>query len=443
MLSIINRILAVTIISLVSSCGDPNPNPSPTNKALTIDQISQSYVRIVLGLGEHEVGYIDAYYGPDLWATQVKAQAPTLTELKEKTRVLLRALKKIIPIGKMDSDRISFLTKQIIAVNARIRMLEGETFTFDEETQLLFDAISPGVTEAELEDTLIKLDALIPGKGTLSKRMVEFKKEFIIPPEKLDSVFQAAMKACHDRTVKYLNLPKGESFVTEYVTDKVWSGYNWYQGNAHSLIQVNVDLPIYIDRAIVLGCHEGYPGHHVFNSVLEQNLVRGKGWVEYSIYPLYSPQSLLAEGTANYGIQMAFPEGEKLEFERGVLYPIAGLNPEKAEIYEKALNIMHNLRYARTEIARRYLDGHTTREEAIEWTQKYSLTSYEQAEQSIRFIEQYRGYVINYTLGMDLSASYVSQNSGGGTDVEKWAAYEVLLSTPKTASMLMGNSPTS
>ena len=38
--------------------------------------------------------------------------------------------------------------------------------------------------------------------------------------------------------------PPIESFTVEYVTGKSWSGDNWYQGNYHSLIQVNTDLPI-------------------------------------------------------------------------------------------------------------------------------------------------------------------------------------------------------
>src|SRR5688500_14834724 len=67
---------------------------------------------------------------------------------------------------------------------------------------------------------------------------------------------------------------------------------------------LNVDLPVYIDRAVDLACHEGYPGHHVYNALLEQHLVRGRGWHEFSVYPLFSPHSLIAEGTANYGITM-------------------------------------------------------------------------------------------------------------------------------------------
>ena len=78
----------------------------------------------------------------------------------------------------------------------------------------------------------------------------------MIPTEKLDTVFRAAINACRERTERFLELPEGENFVVEYVTDKSWSGYNWYQGGYQSLIQVNTDFPIYIDRAIDLACHE-------------------------------------------------------------------------------------------------------------------------------------------------------------------------------------------
>ena len=35
----------------------------------------------------------------------------------------------------------------------------------------------------------------------------------------------------------------------------------------------------------------------------------------------------MAEGTANHGIEMAFPGDERLAYERDVLYPLAGLEP--------------------------------------------------------------------------------------------------------------------
>ena len=154
---------------------------------------------------------------------------------------------------------------------------------------------------------------------------ISFIQDFIIPKEKLNAVFSAAIKEARRRTHAQIDLPANENFVVEYVTDKSWSGYNWYQGKSQSLIQINTDLPIYIDRAIDLASHEGYPGHHVYNVLLEQHLVDERGWLEFSVYPLFSPQSLIAEGSANYGIEVAFPAQDRLQFEQEVLFPLAGL----------------------------------------------------------------------------------------------------------------------
>ena len=112
------------------------------------------------------------------------------------------------------------------------------------------------------------------------------------------------------RTLPVQLLPEktDESFTVEYVTDKQSGGYNWYNGNFHSVIQVNTDLPIFIDRAVDLAAHEGYPGHHVYNSLLEKNLVRDRGWVEFSVYPLFSPQSLVAEGAAEFRSGRCVPD---------------------------------------------------------------------------------------------------------------------------------------
>ncbi len=156
---------------------------------------------------------------------------------------------------------------------------------------------------------------MLPGSGPVPARYVAYRSQFVIPPAKVDTVFKTAIAACKERTARHITLPAGESFVVEYVKDKPWSGYNWYKGNYHSVIQVNTSLPIYIDRAVDLACHEGYPGHHVYNALLEKSLVRDRGWQEFSVYPLFSPQSLIAEGSANYGIEIAFPGAERAAFE--------------------------------------------------------------------------------------------------------------------------------
>src|SRR5688572_24125428 len=182
---------------------------------------------------------------------------------------------------------------------------------------------------------LAELDKRLAGTGSHHERFEAFRSRFVIPRYRLDRAFRAAIDGCRSRTLKHVPLADDERFTVEYVTNKSWSAYNWYKGGFRSVIQVNTDLPITIDRAIDLACHEGYPGHHVYNALLEKNLVRDRRWIEFSVYPLFSPQSLIAEGTANFGIPVAFPGEARTAFERDRLFPLAGLDPARAaEYYE-------------------------------------------------------------------------------------------------------------
>jgi hypothetical protein len=224
------------------------------------------------------------------------------------------------------------------------------------------------------------------------------------------------------------------------VSDKPWSGYNWYQGGYRSVIQVNVSLPIWIDRAIDLGCHEGYPGHHLYNALLERELVRGRDWPEFQVYPLFSPQSLIAEGTANYGIELAFPAEERLAFDRDVLFPMSGLDPALAAPYARVRELMDELSYAGNEAARRYLDGAIDAAAAADWLERYTLVSPERAQQRVRFFDTYRSYVINYNLGQDLVRAHVEARAAGGDPAtlaeRKWRVFVELISSPRLPSGL-------
>jgi hypothetical protein len=315
-------------------------------------------------------------------------------------------------------------------------MLQGKKMTFYEESQALYDAVAPVIPESEFEGVLKQLSDKLPGDGSLIERYDRFKQSFIIPTNRLDRVFQEAIRGCRGR-MPGVGLPINERFSVEYVTNKSWSGYNWYQGNFKSLIQVNTDLPIYIDRAVDLACHEGYPGHHVYNALLEKNLVKDRGWIEYTVYPLFSPQSLIAEGTANYGIEVTFSPADRLRFEGEVLFPIAGLDPARVAEYYGVLALVDRLSYAGNEAARRYLDGQIDRAAAIAWLEKYAMYTRPRAEQRLKFIEQYRSYVINYNLGKDLVRAYIERRMGRDkTPIRRWREFMTLLASPRLPSGL-------
>ncbi|HZD52320.1 MAG TPA: hypothetical protein VE175_04690, partial [Woeseiaceae bacterium] len=202
---------------------------------------------------------------------------------------------------------------------------------------------------------------------------------------------------------------------------------------------INTGLPIYVSRAVDLGCHEGYPGHHTFNALLEKDLVEGKGWIEFTLYPLFSPQSLIAEGSGNYGIELAFPDEERVVFEKRELFPLAGLDPAEAERYYRLLDLLDELTYAGNEAARDYLNGKITREDAVAWLIHYTLASPERARQRVDFFDTYRSYVINYNLGEDLVRQYVECSAGNAG--ERWKRFERLLSKPMLPSDLRPQEP--
>ena len=420
-------------LSIVSAQSVP-PDP--------LRSVAERYVRLVLAVGQHDADYVDAYYGPPEWRAEAERVKVPLAGLDDQALQLEAELTKA-PAGNGGQDaamwalRRQYLSRQLAAVRARLAMLQGRRFTFDEESRALYDAVAPTHTEAEFDAVLAQLGTRLPGDGSLIERYDRYKQAFVIPASRLDRVFQEAIRACRERTLQHVDLPPTERFTVEYVTGKSWSGYNWYQGNYRSLIQVNTDLPVYIDRAVDLACHEGYPGHHVYNVLLEQHLMRERGWVEYSVYPLFSPQSLIAEGTANYGIDVAFSQADRLAFEKDVLFPLAGLDGARAQEYYEVLALVDRLSYAGNEAARRYLNGSIDRAAATTWLERYAMYPRPRAEQRVRFMDQYRSYVINYNLGKDLVRAYVEKQAGRqAKPADRWRAFAALLSSPRLPSGL-------
>jgi len=426
--------LVFAAAALAAGCGRPSSRDGGRQEPLALDAVAESYVKLVLAVGEHDEGYVDAYYGAPEWREQ---GGRSLDEIRAGAADLLARLPVLPPETEEPVKlRRTFLERQLAALAARVDMLQGKRFSFDEESRALYDAVVPAYDEAHFQAVLDELDRLLAEQGfetgTLIERYEAFRKQFIVPRERLDAVFRTAVGACRERTAAHLELPEGESFDLEYVSDQAWSAYNWYQGDYRSLIQVNTDLPVYIDRVLDLACHEGYPGHHVYNAMLEKTLVDGRGWVEYTVYPLYSPQSLIAEGSANFGIEMAFPGAERLAYERDVLFPLAGLDPEEAAAYDAVRQLVERLRYADNAAARRYLDGEIDARAAAEWLTRYAAMTPSRAEQRVRFIGQYRSYVINYTLGLDLVRDWVDREAGlDEAGDRRWEVFAELLSSPR------------
>ncbi len=409
------------------------------SEAQQINSLAENYVRLGLTIGQYDADFVDAYYGPDslkpaISKSDIFPKDSLLNLVTELRRSLENSTEKLSDSSKV---RARWMSEQLLAFDRRIRIYSGEFKTFDEESKELFGISAPVYPEKHYKLLLDSLNKLLPGKGTVQDRFQNLANRFIIPENKLDTIFKTTIAEARKSTKAYYSLPENETFTIEYVKDKPWSGYNWYKGNYTSVIQINTDTRIFIERAIDVGSHESYPGHHVYNMLLEKNLYQDKGWVEISLYPLFSPQSFIAEGSANYGIDLVFPGDKKIRFAKEKLLPLAALDTTFIAIYFKALAIRGKLNYARNEAARGIINQTMNDQQALDWLIKYCLYNKETALKSISFIKKYRSYVINYNYGQDLVRNYIELNE---TDPKKrWVVFGKLLSNPVLPNELLIN----
>ena len=68
----------------------------------------------------------------------------------------------------------------------------------------------------------------------------------------------------------------------EVVTDKPWSGFNYYEGDYRSRVAINADLPHRLGQLPHLVAHESYPGHHTEHCRKERGLVERADRTEHT-----------------------------------------------------------------------------------------------------------------------------------------------------------------
>jgi hypothetical protein len=381
-----------------------------------VDQFARSYIRLAVALAERDPDSRDYYYGPSESVADVRDHPPSEVEIRR------QALDLAHQLGALpQTARAVFISGQLRAIVARIDLLQGRRARFDEEAQALFGLhATPAQGWQKAEAVREELDRLLPGRGALAARYANFDRQFVIPEDRFVRVIDRALKGCRERTLAHVKLPQGESVTIEYVRNKPWDGYSYYQGSFRSRIQINADFPVTVDRALQLACHEGYPGHHVFNSLAEEQLVRREHRVEWMVEPAFSPQSLLSEALATNAGDMAFSPEERLLFERDVLFPLAGIGVHDVDRYLSVSRLIGELDTVQAETARSYLNGDLEYQRAAAALQERALMAYPEA--TLKYLNEYRTYVLTYTVGKGMAKKCL------GRDPDLWRTFQELIS---------------
>lgn len=373
-----------------------------------LDDFGRAYLRLALEINKHIDGYIDAYLGPAELKAEVEAgdKQPLDALLDEVAR-----LQSCIPTG--DADRQAYLAAALRAMDCSLRIQKGETFDYLDEVSRLYDVQPQKVAESVFTDSYRTLDTLLPGSGAVADRMEAYRKRFEVSADKLLPLIELARDETRRRTQALVDLVPGETVEISLVRDQPWSAYNWYRGNAQSLIEFNVDLPVSAAHLAELFAHEGYPGHHTEGQLKEKRLYQEQGYAEQAAMLLQSPSAVIAEGIATTALEIIFPNGSHHEWNAKVLLPAAGIEREAPEVMRRIEEAMKNLDYVTGNAAILYYSGEHNRAQTLDYLQTYALWNPMRAEQAFRFITdppQFRAYVFTYTQGYDL----IEQAAHGG-----------------------------
>jgi hypothetical protein len=314
-----------------------------------------------------------------------------------------------------DPERADALAMQLDAVAARADLLSGSRLTFDAELRRLFAFGRPVVFPRAGLDDRARLQRLLPGDEPLSRKLAHYQRRFSVPRVRLHAAVTRSIELCRGQTRRFLPLPAGETVTVEYVADAPWSGYSVYLGRYRSVMQVNRVLPLSVDAVLTLACHEAYPGHHVYNSLREQHLVRERGWTELTALPLFSPAGFRAEAVTSAAASMAFTAEERALIFRDVLFPLVGLDPSEARHYVDVHEIVDRIAAAAAPVLYGYLAGDIPRARAADSLRALALMEHPDA--LLGYVDRYRGYAFAYNMGRD---RFLPALASTGSQNDRW-----------------------
>jgi len=266
--------------------------------------LAERYVELGLRVGRHHPDLVDSYYGPPALQRRVIAE-PVLeiARLRDDCRRCVADLDAGADPA-ISGQRRRWLRSQLVGLETTIRSIGGESIPYEDEVRESYGVVARRVDEADLADAQRRLGDALAGTGPLRERVDAFRDRHAIPTEKLRPLIDALSEDFRERTARQFGLPEGERVRFELVSDRPWSGFNYYEGELSSLVAINTDLPVLSSSIGHLIAHEAYPGHHTEATRKEAGLVRGRGQVEESIKMIGTPSCAIAEGLADLGIEV-------------------------------------------------------------------------------------------------------------------------------------------
>lgn len=373
------------------------------------NELVRGYLVLGLRLGRLVSGFVDSYIGDPALSRAVDSE-PRLAPraLADHARQLNRELAG----ADLTDQRKQFLQAHLTALECTARKLAGERITFVDEVEQYFQVrIRPGDEDAYAQAHR-NLDALLPGPGSLPERLNAFRTADEVPPRRLQGAVQAVSSALRDRVRRKYELPEQEIVEYQVVTNKPWSGFNYYLGGYRSRVAINADLGHRMSNLPHLVAHESYPGHHTEHCRKEAGLVAKRGHAEQSIFLINTPQCLMAEGMADLGLHAVVGPGWGVWTEQ--IFRDLGLRMD-GELSEKVESAASGLLTVRQDAALLLHDRGADQEDVVAHLRRWLLVPDRRARQMVRFLADplWRAYTTTYVEGVRLVRAWLDVRAPG------------------------------
>jgi len=373
----------------------------------------RDYLMLGLRFDRIEEGYVDSFTGdPALRREVADEPAPEPTELARQADRLLAELPAVLRVTGFTDQRADFIGAHLRALSCAARKFAGEPVGFVDEVQAYFDVTISRGDEDRYRAAHTRIDEVLGGSGPLADRMAAHRSADEIPPQRLEECMHAFSSALRDKVRATYPLPDAETIVYEVVTDKPWSGFNYYEGNYRSTVAVNADLKQQMANLPRLVAHESYPGHHTEHCRKEAGLVAGQDQQEQTIFLVNTPQCLMAEGLADLALYAAVGPGWGSW--AAEIYADLGLrfDGERAEALSEASAALADVRQ---DAALMLHDEHRDADDVVDFLQRWLLIDDTRARQSLRFLSSplWRAYTSTYVEGYRLLRSWLDDRPAG------------------------------
>lgn len=260
------------------------------------------YLRLGARFGRLDPRILHGYTGDGRLLSEVYSEPPPVAR---ELAAQARRLRGLVRSGDLPTRRGEFLLGQLTALDCLGRMMAGARPSFGARLRACFQLDAAVGDPEPYERAHAELDAILPGTGSLSRRMAAFRERDRVPRRVLPACVRALSAALRERSREVLGLPGGESVDYRFVPDPRVGGLHRYLGDGRSRVSVGLTAPHRAGNLPRLVAHESYPGHHVQHC--RQRFPQRAP--ERAVVLAQTPECVVAEGLAEQGLDAVVGSG--------------------------------------------------------------------------------------------------------------------------------------